>query len=549
MAIASAPTTTRAVVTDAPAAPGARPLRRRPVHLVSTVVGVVGAIVVASLAWLTAVVNSHTQSNLLHVQTDAAGLVLGDAISTIRAPLTTAVAVADASRGSVSAVEHYVAGDVGTKGRLFRSFSLWRLSPAGPVPLLHLGGRADLAGGATAFERVVAKIPAPHTLTVVDLVDRSPPRIGYAVESIGATPRYIVFAESAVPSHHRAAVPASSAFYDLDFALYLGSTPVAGRLLEATTPPPTHGPTASIRVPFGTTALDLVTSARRPLGGGVLPALPWLIGVVGAALVAAGVAMAEWLMRRRRIAEHLARENLRLFAEQRSISQTLQNALLPKRLPSVPGIAFAARYVPGDSSADIGGDWYDVIRCDDRSFIFAIGDVSGRGVPAANTMASLHYAIRAYAAQGDDAETILHKLAALLDVVRDGHFATVLVGHVDVPDHRMTVVSAGHPPPLVVADGDAQFVNAVPGAPIGVAQTVRYVPLTVDVPRGAAVLAYTDGLVERRGEFIDAGLSRLREAAVAESGAPEHLLDRVVSTLTGDAAADDIALLAMRWDE
>lgn len=526
---------------------GLRPLRRRPVHLVSTLVGVAGAVVVASLIWLTAVVNSHTQSHLLHVQTAAAGLVIGDAIPSILTPLNTTVAVAQQSRGAVAAVEPYVKADVGSgPGRLFRSLSLWRLTAAGAVRLLHLGGHTGLSTDAAALAPVFARIPGPEKLEVVDLLGQARPRIGYAVESTGATPRYVVFADSAIPRDHRAVVPSSSAFHDLDFALYLGSRPVASGLLEATTPPPS-GTTASVSVPFGTSALHIVASARRPLGGGLLPVLPWLVGVVGAALVAAAVAMAEWLMRRRHTAEHLARENLRLYAEQRSISQTLQSALLPKRLPDVRGIAFAARYVPGDSSADIGGDWYDVIRCDDRSFIFAIGDVSGRGVAAANTMASLHYAIRAYAAQGDDAETILEKLAPLLDVTRDGHFATVLVGHVDVPDHRLTVVSAGHLPPLVVADGIAQFVNVVPGTPIGVAQTVHYEPFTVQVPRGASLLAYTDGLVERRGEFIDAGLERLQEVAARDPHTPDGLLDRVVSMLKDDAAADDIALLAMHW--
>jgi hypothetical protein len=530
-------------------APGARPPRRRPVHLVSTAVGVVGAIVVASLVWLTGVVNSHTQTHLLQIQTAAAGIVIGEVIPSISEPLNSALAVAEQSRGHAIDVAPYVEGEVGTKpGQLFTSLSLWRITPSGPVRLLHLGERTALSNDPAALAPIFARIPGPEKLSVVDLLHRTPQRIGYAVESLGATPRYAIFADSPIPVNHRAVVPASSAFHDLNFALYLGSRPMARNLLEATTPPP-NPPTSSVSTPFGTSSLDFVASARSPLGGGVLPALPWMIGAVGAVLVAAAVVMTEWLMRRRRTAEHLARENLRLYAEQRSISESLQNALLPKRLPLMPGIDFAARYVPGDSSAEIGGDWYDVIRCDDRSFIFAIGDVSGRGIAAANTMASLHYAIRAYAAQGDDAGTILEKLTALLDVSRDGHFATVLVGHVDVPDHLVTVVNAGHPPPLVVSNGRAEFIQAAPGAPIGVSQTVPYVPSTAHIPAGASVLAYTDGLVERRGEYLDVGLDRLQEAASTAPLPPDGLLERVVSKLAREAAADDIALLAMRWTE
>lgn len=517
-------------------------------HLASTLVGVVGVLVIASLVWLSSMVDSHTQTHLLRIQTDAAGVVLGEVAPTIVTPLKTGIAIAEQSHGDRAAITPYVATDVGTEpGRLFVSLSLWRVSPGGPVPVLRLGERTGLNSDPKALASIFAKIPGPGELTVADLVDRSPPRIGYAVEGAGTTPRYVAFAEATLPRDRRAATPTSSAFHDLEFALYLGRPATKSHLLEATTPPPARGASATVRVPFGTTSLVLVASAHRPLGGGVLPALPLLVGIIGAALVAAAVVTAEWLMRRRRTAEHLARENMRLYNEQRSISRTLQSALLPKRLPEMPGVAFAARYVPGDSSADVGGDWYDVIRCDERSFIFAIGDVSGRGVPAANTMASLHYAIRAYAAQGDDAETILGKLTALLDVARDGHFATVLVGHVDVPEHRMTVVSAGHLPPLVVSNGGAHFVEAVPGAPVGVAGTVQYVPLTVQVPPGASVLAYTDGLVERRGENIDVGLGRLRDVAAQRADAPDALLDRVVTMLAGDATSDDIALLAMRW--
>jgi hypothetical protein len=554
MSIANVPSVSSAAAISryddaAPAAPGARPFRRRPVHLISTVVAVVGAAMVASLVWLTGVVNSHTQYRLLHTQAAEAGVVIGEVVPTILTPLTTSTAIADVSHGDVAQVKSYIAPEVGTHaGRLFRSFSLWRLSPTGPTRVMALGERQPLAADPGAMAHAFSKVPGPNQLTVIDLVNRSPPRIGYVVEGLGTPPSYVAFAESAIPPHRRAVIPSSSAFHDLAFALYLGNRPVAKNLIEATTPMP-EGTTAHTSIRFGTATIDLVAAARRPLGGGVLPALPWIVGAVGAAIVIAAVVIAEWLMRRRRTAEHLARENLRLYAEQRSISQTLQSALLPKSLPSIPGVDLAARYVPGDAAVDIGGDWYDVIKCDERSFIFAIGDVSGRGIPAANTMASLHYAIRAYAAQGDDPETILDKLTALLDVARDGHFATVLLGHVDVPLHKLTLVNAGHLPPIVMSDGKAHFVAATPGTPIGVAQTVSYVPLTTEVPRRASVLAFTDGLVERRGEFIDTGLNRLLAAVGSEVGAPTQLLDRVAMTLTDHGASDDVAMLAIRWKD
>ena len=528
--------------------PSARTTRRPPVHLIGGVVGVVGAVVVASLVWLTGVVNLHTQSRLLRIQADAAGVVLGGLAPTLLAPLTTATAIADTTHGNVADVERYVASEVGPRpGRRFVSLSLWRLTSGRPVPLLSLGSRSALSTDALALEPVFGRISAPDKLTVIDLLSLSPPRMGFAVEGIGAAPRYAVFAELAIPPHRRAVIPAASTFHDLEFALYLGRRQDASHLFEATTPPPVQAPTTSVRVPFGTTVLDLVASAQRPLGGGLLPALPWIVGALGAVFVVGAVLISEWLIRRRRTAEHFARENLRLYAEQRTISQTLQNALLPQRLPAVPGVELSARYIPGDSSVDVGGDWYDVILRDERSFVFAIGDVSGHGVQAASVMASLHFAIRAYVAQGDDVVTILHKLTLLLDVGRDSHFATVLLGNVDVPASRLTVVNAGHLPPLVVSGAESHFVEVPPGPPIGVTQTARYEPLTVELPSRASLLAYTDGLVERRGELLDTGMERLRALVSAGQGGSEELLDAVAGSLAGEVVTDDVALLALHW--
>jgi serine phosphatase RsbU (regulator of sigma subunit) len=178
-----------------------------------------------------------------------------------------------------------------------------------------------------------------------------------------------------------------------------------------------------------------------------------------------------------------------------------------------------------------------------------VGDVSGRGIRAANTMASMHFAIRAYAAQGDDAPTILRKLTELLDIARDGHFATVLLGHVDVEARTVTLASAGHPPALVLSEDGAQFVSTPVGMPIGVTPGSTYATATVVVPPRSSVLAYTDGLVERRGEHLDTGLERLRVAATTHGDVADaaSLLDTVARSLATDGHADDVALLALHW--
>jgi hypothetical protein len=538
------------------AAPGQRLARRRDLvpwwrwrlHVLSAVAAVIGLAVVGSLVWLADVANEHTQEHLLQLQAGEAGIILGEASSTIKTPLETAAGIADVSAGNRAEIVRYLGGDVGTHGgSLFRSLSVWRLSAAGPVRVLSLGVAPEIGVHSPVLARFLDAVPDPDTLTVKGLIGRSPPSLGFAVESLGATPRYVVYAEVALPAHRHATVPVASAFHELGFALYLGRHARPAELIESTaTRVPTSGPVTTVMVPFGTATFDFVAWATQPLGGAVLPSLPWIILGVGVVLVATGAVMTEWLVRRRRLAERLARENRRLYTEQRSIAQKLQEALLPKVLPQVEGMEIAARYISGDPAADIGGDWYDVIRCDDRSFVFAVGDVSGRGVPAANTMASLHYAIRAYAAQGDDPQTILGKLTELLDVARDGHFATVLLGHVDVRDRRLTIANAGHLPPLLVSGGEASYVETANGGPIGVTTDVRYRATTVQLPAGASLLVYTDGLVERRGEILDAGLERLRLVVAGGRADCRSLLDAAAS-LSSEGFGDDVAMLALRW--
>jgi len=179
--------------------------------------------------------------------------------------------------------------------------------------------------------------------------------------------------------------------------------------------------------------------------------------------------------------------------------------------------------------------------------MFVVGDVSGRGVQAAVVMASLHFAIRAYAAQGDPPSQILTKLCALLDIRKDGHFATVLCGHVDRSRREVALSSAGHLPPLLVSDRKGTFVDLAVGPPIGVATDATYPTTSVHVPNDCTLLAYTDGLVERRGEILDIGLEDLRQSVIRSDRPLDRVLSDVVEELTSKGSDDDIAILGLRW--
>ena len=237
-----------------------------------------------------------------------------------------------------------------------------------------------------------------------------------------------------------------------------------------------------------------------------------------------------------------------MYREQRSIAGILQQALLPQDLPQIPGVETSARYVAGSVYTEVGGDWYDVIALDPNHFLFVVGDVSGHGVEAATLMARLHFAIRAFAAQGDSPEAILTKLRPLLSLERDSSFATVLCGKVNVAEHSITLVNAGHPPPLLLNGAHGAFVDTTVFPPVGVGEDKEYQSTTIPVPPGSTILVFTDGLVERRSEVIDVGFARLLDIA-SEAPLPlDDLLDKLVVDMRDGAYNDDMAILAVRWN-
>jgi serine phosphatase RsbU (regulator of sigma subunit) len=197
-------------------------------------------------------------------------------------------------------------------------------------------------------------------------------------------------------------------------------------------------------------------------------------------------------------------------------------------------------------AVDIGGDWYSLVDLSDDRFGFVVGDVSGRGVGAATVMAQVRFTIRAYLIEGHDPAEVLAMCASQIDIERDGHFATALVGVGDARTGRLVMANAGHLNPLLVADGPVTFLSTRVGSPLGVGEGT-YSNSTVTVPAGAVVIGYTDGLVERRGESIDIGLDRMaRAAAAAPKVSLDDMLSWMVSELVEDDAKDDVAMLAVR---
>lgn len=537
------------------------PLALRP-HRLAVLVLVAGLVVTIVLSAAASIANGANAARLLDREVDQAAAALAGMLPATQATLVADYEVATATRASVAIFHSFNAPEVAGNGR-FVSVSLWQLggstghggSTGGSARLVtSVGATPDIAkvpAQAAAF--FAALRPSPQLSVTGILGPPSVPRLGYAELPPGSTAGLVVYAESSLPAGKRLVVPPGSAFSNLNFALYLGRAQRPADLLESSPGPSVSGHSASTSVPFGDTFITLVGSQRGPITGALSQSLAWIVCGVGILLALGGAMIAQGLVTRRQLAEGLAEENQRLYGEQRAVAATLQRALLPASLPVVEGVVTAARYVAGVDGIDVGGDWYDLVPLDDGHFVFVIGDVSGRGLGAATTMASLRYAVLAYIAQGDRPEVVLDKAGELLSIGRDGHFATAMCGLVDVAGRRISLANAGHLPALLVNGNLATYVEGPVGPPIGVRRPARSVSTTVSVPPRATVLVVTDGIVERRGENIDYGLERLRHSALdsvgglGSAGALDEALGAILGELVPEGSDDDIAMLGIQW--
>jgi serine phosphatase RsbU (regulator of sigma subunit)/FixJ family two-component response regulator/anti-sigma regulatory factor (Ser/Thr protein kinase) len=241
----------------------------------------------------------------------------------------------------------------------------------------------------------------------------------------------------------------------------------------------------------------------------------------------------------------IALENALHNERQRGIVETLQRSLLPERLPSIPGVTLAARYLPGPPDA-IGGDWYDVFSLPGGRLGLVMGDVAGRGVGAGAVMGQLRNALRAYAMEGHPPEAVAGHLR---DLVNNGTMATLIYLVFELGAWTLRYVNLGHLPPAVLTPTGVFTWLEGGSPPLGVGPPFLVTEQTVALVPGSIVFLYTDGLIEVRGEPLDEGMSRLK-ATLAQHGAAadlEQLIDETLArVLEGRLQEDDVALLVMR---
>jgi PAS domain S-box-containing protein len=239
------------------------------------------------------------------------------------------------------------------------------------------------------------------------------------------------------------------------------------------------------------------------------------------------------------------------YATERSIARVLQRSMLP-RAPVLRGsVSVATRYRPAIDALQVGGDWYDVTRLDDGRVALTVGDVVGRGLPAAAAMGQLRSAVAALAYGTPSPATLLHRLDRFADRVEGGEAATVSYATIDVDRGVLRYACAGHPPPLLLPpDGPPRFLEDGRSWPLGVTTTRKRSEATLRLQPGTAVLFYTDGLVERRDTSLQQRLGKLVEATrTVDRTDPERVCEQVLERLLpAQGLGDDVALLCVSYD-
>ncbi|WP_151081919.1 PP2C family protein-serine/threonine phosphatase [Nocardioides cynanchi] len=540
-------------MTDSPA-PARSPALRRPARLVAGIC-VLGVLLTALATWAVARADTNTEQRLLQTQTRQAAAVLSTAILTIQQPMNAALAAQGAiGHGRDATAFTRIFAQVAGTGKTFTSASLWHRQGGSFTRVAAIGDAPGLDPQGPQMQDFLGQA-LPGTTFAVRRVDVGAQiRIAYAVGDPGSG--YVIYAERAIPADRRAPVDRNSAYADLDYAIYLGGTTDTAAMTTTDVDPatlPLTGLTAQVSIPFGNSTLILTTRARRHLGSGLSERLPWILLLSGLLLTLALALVARQLIRSRLRAESdtdtittLYQRVDTLYGEQRSLSERLQRALLPQANPGIPGMEVSSEYVAGAQGIDIGGDWYSAIAVGDDTFAFVVGDVSGNGVDAVAEMARARFTLRAYLFDGDGPDTALEKCSRQFDVTTDGHIITVLVGVGNWRTGEISVANAGHPLPLLVSEAGASFVPMPVGLPLG-AGAFTYERSTFTMPPGATLMAYTDGLVERRAEVIDAGMQRLVEVARRLGSRPlPSFVEQVVTSMRDERMVDDVAVLALR---
>jgi PAS domain S-box-containing protein len=250
----------------------------------------------------------------------------------------------------------------------------------------------------------------------------------------------------------------------------------------------------------------------------------------------------------------LVLDNARLLTESSHVAQVLQASLMPPSLPAIPGVELAARYVAFGAGMEVGGDFYDVFSAGRGAWVFALGDVCGRGPEAAVVTGSIRHTLRSAVLDIRQPGRLLSVANEVLlhDENTEHLFATLLCGILRPQAHgaRIALANAGHPPPIVVRANGAVETPRHGDTIIGVFEDLTWSTRSLLLLEGDILIAYTDGITEARREGDLFGESRLVEVVQTNHDRPiEEMADRVIEAVrdfAGVEPSDDLALIALR---
>ena len=295
----------------------------------------------------------------------------------------------------------------------------------------------------------------------------------------------------------------------------------------------------------------VIAPLRSPRG--VSGALSLVLGDSGRRFVEDDVQLIRSLATR--AALHI--ENARLYTERSKIAQTLQASLKPRPLPRIPGAELAATYLPAGDQNTVGGDFYDVFRTGDGTWTAVVGDVSGKGAPAAALTALARHSLRVTARMHDDPAANLALLNRAFHEDTEGYeFCSVVYARVCPGEDGLDVrfANGGHLPPLLVrAGGEIETIETGRGPLVGAIADAAFQEATLHLQPGELLLLYTDGVTEVRMSDVGLGERELRAVLAAHAGASAQQLVTEIARraveLQSGSPRDDIALLAVRAGE
>ncbi|MFJ2182559.1 SpoIIE family protein phosphatase [Streptomyces anulatus] len=239
-----------------------------------------------------------------------------------------------------------------------------------------------------------------------------------------------------------------------------------------------------------------------------------------------------------------------LYEQEHDLAEGLQQAMLPRRIPAVPGAQVAVRYRSARLGRDIGGDWYDLIPLPGGRVGAVIGDVQGHDTHAAAVMGQLRIVLRAYAAEGHSPATVMARASVFLHELDTDRFATCTYAEVDLTTGVVQVVRAGHVDPLVRdVDGSCRRMPSEGGLPLGLSAEfgrLEYPVGTVELDPGQTMILFTDGLVEMPGSDLDEGMQLLTTLVTNGPKDLQKLADQLCDAVDERGGQDDVAVLLLR---